>query len=101
MSILRDNQPKTISIPVVVHHKDIQQLAELVDLKTSIVPRLGFAGLELNDKTQGLMPGLRSPSGVVVAVMVPESRDVDTGLRVGDVIYTLNRERVDSIDKTP
>jgi serine protease Do len=99
MSILRDNQPKTISIPVVVHHKDIQQLAELVDLKTSIVPRLGFAGLELNDKTQGLMPGLRSPSGVVVAVMVPESRDVDTGLRVGDVIYTLNRERIDSIDK--
>jgi S1-C subfamily serine protease len=68
MSVLRDNQPKTISIPVVVHHKDIQQLAELVDLKTSIVPRLGFAGLELNDKTRGLMPGLRSPSGVVVAI---------------------------------
>ena len=99
MSILRDNQPKTISIPVVVHHKDIQQLAELVDLKTSIVPRLGFAGLELNDKTKDMMPGLRSESGVVVAVLVPESRDIDTGLRVGDVIYTLNREHIDSLEK--
>ena len=73
---------------MVVHHKDIQQLAELVDLKTSIVPRLGFAGLELNEKTRGMMPGLRSPSGVVVAVLVPDSKDTDTGLRVGDVIYT-------------
>jgi serine protease Do len=99
MSILRDNQPQTISIPVVVHHKDIQQLAELVDLKTSIVPRLGFAGLELNEKTRGLMPGLRSPSGVIVAVLVPDSRDTDTGLRVGDVIYSLNRERTDSFDR--
>ena len=99
MSILRDNQPKTISIPMVVHHKDIQQLAELVDLKTSIVPRLGFAGLELNNKTRGLMPGLRSASGVMVAVLVPEARDIDTGLRVGDVIYTLNQERIDSLDK--
>ena len=99
MNILRDNQPKTISIPVVVHHRDIQQLADLVDLKTSIVPQLGIAGLELNDKTRGLMPELRSPSGVVVAALVPDSRDIDTGLRVGDVIYTLNRERIDSFDK--
>jgi serine protease Do len=99
MSVLRDNQPKTISIPVIVHHKDIQQLAELVDLKTSIVPQLGFAGLELNDKTRGLMPGLRSPSGVVVAILVPDSKDTDTGLHVGDVIYSLNRDRIDSLDK--
>jgi serine protease Do len=99
MSVLRDNQPKTISIPVVVHHKDIQQLAEMIDLKASIVPRLGFAGLELNDKTKGMMPGLRSASGVVVAVLVPDAKDIDTGLRVGDVIYTLNREHIDSFEK--
>jgi serine protease Do len=99
MSVLRGNQPKTISIAVVVHHKDIQQLAELVDLKTSIVPRLGFAGLELNDKTKDMMPGLRSAAGVVVAVLVPDSRDIDTGLRVGDVIYALNRESIDSLEK--
>jgi S1-C subfamily serine protease len=36
---------------------------------------------------------------VVVAVLVPDSKDTDTGLRVGDVIYSLNRERIDSFDK--
>jgi serine protease Do len=97
MRVLRDGQPKTISIPVVVHHRDIQQLADLADLKTNMVPRLGIAGLELDERMRTILPGLRSQNGVVVAVLVPDSKDIDTGLRVGDVIYSLNRDHIDSL----
>jgi serine protease Do len=99
MRILRGKQVQTLSIPVIEHRRPIQQLTELANLTNNAVPNLGIVAIDLDDKLKGMMPDLRSTSGAVVAVRIPDARDIQTGLRVGDVIRSLNQVQIDSFKK--
>jgi serine protease Do len=73
-----------------------ERLAELADVGKSTVARLGIVGVELDDRTRALLPGLREPNGIAVV-----ARTVDAQLEVplvpGDVIHAVNRTPVKTL----
>ena len=61
-------------------------------------PRLGIIGVDVDDATPTLLPGLRIPSGVFVAARTQVSSEDDVPLVAGDVIHAMNSFAVRSVD---
>jgi serine protease Do len=76
----------------------LADLAELASPGTSLVRRLGILGVDVNDKLQGVIPELLLSTGVVVAARTLDATSVDSGLQPGDVIHTMNRTDIDSVE---
>ncbi len=74
------------------------QLTDLANPDKGLVPRLGILGLDVSDKLRGILPPLRIGYGVVVAARTIEGGVSGIALQPGDVIHSLNRTPVDSVD---
>jgi serine protease Do len=70
-----------------------ERLAALADVGRSSVPRLGVVGVELDDRTRPLVPGLREETGVVVVARTLDAQ-LEVPLVPGDVIHAVNRTPV-------
>jgi S1-C subfamily serine protease len=70
----------------------------MVDLARNLIPELGILALQLDDKLNALLPGLRHDYGVVVAARGGSAPYEGPGLQPGDVIYELNGTPVVSLD---
>jgi serine protease Do len=68
-----------------------------VDPDDSHIDRLDVLGMDLDDTVRAVMPGVRSPAGVVVIGRARTFNSVDTGLQPGDVISSLNRTSIASV----
>jgi serine protease Do len=98
LEILRDG--KTMSVPVAMtERKDpLSNLTAEIDPRTNLVPRLGILGVNLNARIAEALPALRVRSGVVVASTVNGAIDArDGGLAPGDIISSLNRNKVSGL----
>lgn len=73
-------------------------LAELASPDTSLVRRLGILAVDVSDKLKGVIPGLLVGTGVVVAARTLDATSVDSGLQTGDVIHSMNRTNIDSVE---
>jgi serine protease Do len=89
MPILTEEQPGA----------ELDALADLVDPVQNIVEPLGIVGLNVTPEVVKLMPDLRRPAGVVVAARKANAHFSGQPLEVGDVIYSVNRQTVASIDQ--
>jgi len=91
---------QTISYQVPVSEKqDVQErLADLVTKEQARIPQLGILALTLDEKLAGVLPPLRNRFGVVVAGKEAYGAYEGDGPLPGDVIYSVNRTLVDSID---
>ena len=89
MPILTEEQPGA----------ELDALADLVDPVQNIVEPLGIVGLNVTPEVVKLMPDLRRPAGVVVAARKANAPFSGPPLEVGDVIYSVNRQTVASIDQ--
>jgi serine protease Do len=99
LDLLRGSQKLTLKVAVVEEQQnESDDLADLVNPEKSLVPQLGILGVEINAKISGLLSELRMNSGVLVAARAAGAT-VETGLRAGDVIHSLNGTAIATLDQ--
>jgi serine protease Do len=95
--VLRGNERKTLFVPAIEHRDHVDELLDAINHESSLIPRLGIIGVDLNaDLLSQLSP--RIPSGVVVLGRAADLFLPDTGLQAGDVIHQLNTTPIRSMD---
>jgi serine protease Do len=98
LEILRGKQKLNLDVPVFEPKQDRARLAELSVPQRDVLPRLGIIGATITPEISELLGELRIPSGVVVTGTIVNRLAVDSGLLVGDVIHSLNRTPIISVD---
>jgi S1-C subfamily serine protease len=95
--VLRGDKKVTLEIPVAEEKNDVDQLADLVNPEKSLISKLGFFGVEIDDKLAQQLDELREPSGVIVAALAADLLGLEADLQPGDVIHALNGKRIETI----
>lgn len=98
LKLLHGDETYTLEIQARESSRPADRLGELAMSDKGLVRRLGIIGVDLDDKIRGILPHLRSGLGVVVGARIQEATSADSGLQAGDVIRTLNRTPIDSVE---
>jgi len=96
--VLRGGERKTLYVAASEHRDQMDKLMDAVDPDKSLVARLGILAVDLNDQLRSLVGNLRISTGVVVIARAVDLIGPDTGLKSGDVIHSVNKKPVDSVD---
>jgi serine protease Do len=96
--ILRNGEKKILEVAVSEHRDQMDKLMDSVDPDKSLVRRLGILAVDLNDQLRSVVGSLRISSGVVVIARAVDLIGPETGLKTGDVIHSLNKMPVDSLE---
>ena len=97
LAVLRGSDRLTIEVPVAQSDDDPQRFADLVNPEENLVPRLGILGIGIDKRLAELLPDLRNSYGVVVAAGSATDLASGTGLKPGDVIYSVNGSPVSTV----
>src|SRR5215467_7953722 len=98
LEILRGKEKKTLYVPAIEHHDQMDRLLDAVNPENSLVPKLGVLAIDLTGELGSkLSSALRTPSGVVIVGRAADLITPDTGLQAGDVIHQLNTTPIDSM----
>jgi serine protease Do len=89
MQVLRDGKQVSASLTPAPAAPSFDNLSDLIDPRTDLIPPLGIFVLDLNRPLAEGM-GTRAQSGVVVAALLGGEPATLTDLAVGDVIVTIN-----------
>src|SRR5579864_4392659 len=95
--VLRGSDHLTIEVPVAQSEDDPTRFADLVNPEDNLIPRLGILGIGIDKKLSALLPDLRNAYGVVVAAGSATDPASGTGLKPGDVIYSVNGSPVSTV----
>ncbi len=98
LGLLRGAEAVTAMVTVMERPHPVDELAGLADPEKNAVPKLGIVGVDIGDATTTLLPGLRIPSGVLVAARTRVSSGNEVPLFTGDVIHAVGSYTVRSID---
>jgi serine protease Do len=98
MEIRRGDEKKTLFIPAVEHHDQLDVLLDAANPEKSLVPKLGVLAIDLTDDVREATGSLRISSGVLVIGRAADLILPDTGLQAGDIIHQLNTTRIDSME---
>ena len=96
--VLRDNEKTTLCIPVLQEKHPMDQLLELSDPQSHLVPQLAILAIGIDDRVRSMAGTLRISSGVIVLGRAADLFGPDIGLTTGDVIHAVNNRPVDSVD---
>jgi serine protease Do len=88
LEVGRGLQRINIRVPVVERKDEEDRFRDLVTPEQNLIPRLGILGLDLTPELARGLPGLRSPHGVIVAIVAGNGGGA--GLLSGDVIHGVN-----------
>jgi serine protease Do len=99
LQVLRGKDQLTMDVPVIESVDDPQRFADMVNPEDNLVSRLGILGIGIDKDLAALLPGLRNSYGVLVAAG-SSATDLTsgTGLQPGDVIYSVNRDPVATVE---
>jgi len=99
LEVLRGQDQLSIDVPVLDSVDDPQRFADMVNPEDNLVPRLGILAIGIDKEVAAMLPGLRNAYGVVVAAG-SSATDLTsgTGLQPGDVIYSVNRAPVATVE---
>mgnify|MGYP005810961457 CR=1 FL=1 len=97
LTILRGAQQIQVSVPLTEKLADPERLASLLTRGQTPLPQLGVLAVDLTSKLTDTMTSLRGETGVLVAGRTSEAPFMEGAFKAGDVIYSINRERVTSI----
>jgi serine protease Do len=97
LAVLRGADHLSIDVQVEVSEDDPQRFADMVNPEDNLVPRLGILGIGIDKKLSALLPDLRNAYGVVVAAGSATDPASGTGLKPGDVIYSVNGSPVSTV----
>jgi len=98
LQIMRGTKQLSIAVPVIEPRHDVSRLAELSDPSKDLIPRLGIIGATITPQIAEILGGARRLSGVLVTATVANRLAVDSGLQEGDIIHSLNRTQVKSME---
>ena len=99
LDVLRGTQPLTLHIPVVARPDRFDRLMSAIDPERNLVRRIGIIGVGLDSTTRNAVAGLRAPTGVLVVALAGYGGSVEKGLMPGDVIHTVNRKLVTTLEE--
>lgn len=97
IEVLRGKKPMTFAVKLIERSDDPQRFADMVTGANNLVPRLGIVGITMDHQLQQMLPDLRVPGGVVVAAKTPAAALLGEGPEPGDVIHSVNGERVEDV----
>jgi serine protease Do len=98
MEILRGKERKTLYIPAIEHHDQMDQILDQINPENSLVSKLGVLAIDLTgDLGAKLSAALRIHTGVLVVGRAADLITPETGLQAGDVIHQVNTTPIDSV----
>jgi serine protease Do len=98
LGVVRGDSTFEQRVRVVRRRDPSSRFAEMADAEEHLVGRLGILGLPLTDEVAQHVSNLRVPSGVVVAASNRPAAPWGDQLRPGDVIYTVDGQRIMGLD---
>jgi len=98
LEILRGEERKTLYVPAIEHHDQMDQLLDAVNPANSLIPRLGVLGIDLTPDLASHLGSLRIASGVVIVGRAADLIIPDTGLQAGDIVHRFNGAPIDSME---
>jgi serine protease Do len=98
LEVLRGGEKKTLLIPVLQEKHAMDQLLDLADPSTSLVPQLAVLGVSIDDRIRQTLGELRIPDGVIVLGRAASLLGPDVGLATGDIIHAINNRPVDTVE---
>jgi len=98
IEILRGKEKKILYVPAVEKHDQMDLLMDTTDPDKSLVPQLGVLAVDLTDQLRAAVGTLRISSGVLVVGRAADLIVSESGLQTGDIIHSLNRKPIDSVD---
>ena len=97
LEVLRGSGRVAMDVPVAHRPHQMDELAALADAEKSLVKPLGFLGVAVDERVAKALPQLRDPFGILVLARSADST-ADVPLSTGDVIRTLNGQRMTTLD---
>ena len=97
LTVLRGKDHLTFDVPVVERTDSMEQISALADPEKALVVPLGIIGIEITGEIGEWIPQLRDPYGIIVAARSNTGSN-DVPLNAGDIIRTLNGERMTTLD---
>ncbi len=91
LTVKRGEQTLSLKMNIIERPDDPQRFADMVDPEKNIIPQLGVLVIPVDEKVQAMLPGLRHTYGLVIAAESSDAPYSGESLRVGDVIYQVNR----------
>ena len=76
----------------------MDQLLDVADPQTSLVPQLAILAIGIDDRIRSMVGDLRIPNGVIVLGRAADLLGPDIGLTTGDIIHAVNNRPVDTVD---
>jgi serine protease Do len=96
---IRDNDRFTTEVQVKEREDDPFRFLDLVKPEANRIPKLGIVGVEITKELAKVLPDTRKPYGVIVAARSGDSDySGQGGLKLGDVIYSVNNAPVSTMD---
>jgi len=96
---LRGTQKISAKIKVEERDDDPYRFIDMVKPEENRVLRLGIVGIPITKELAQVLPETRKPYGIIVAARIGESDYTGQGgLRLGDVIYSVNTTPVSTLD---
>ena len=98
LKILRGKDELDFEVPVTVREDDPARFMDMVNAQENTIADLGILGITVDKKVSELLPELRNPYGVVVAMRSPAAKySGGGGFETGDVIYQVNGTAVTTV----
>ena len=98
MEIQRGKERMSKTVAVLERKSEPSQMEDLANSAT-LVRQLGILAVTVDGKVTAILPDLRRLSGVAVAAVPAEYAGLNPGLVAGDVIYSVNNQRIASLDE--
>jgi serine protease Do len=96
---VRGTQKLAVKVKVEEREDDPFRFVDLVKPDQNRVPKLGIIGVPITEEIANLLPQTRKPYGVIVAARTGEAEYTGQGgLKLGDVIYSVNTTPTSSLD---
>jgi serine protease Do len=99
IAVLRGSQKLSFSVTSVLVHDPLDQLADIADPVKSHINSLGILAVDFDDQVRSLLACVRCSTGVIVAGKEQVSSSMETGLLPGDIIHSLNRTPITSVEQ--
>jgi serine protease Do len=99
IQVLRGSEKISTKVKVAEREDDPFRFVDLVKPEENRVEKLGIVGVPITKDVAALLPGTRKPYGVIVAARTGESEySGQGGLKLGDVIYSVNTTPVSTLE---
>jgi serine protease Do len=99
VAVLRGSQKLETTVTVAERDDDPFRFVDLVKPEENRVPKLGIIGIPITKDISRLLPDTRKAYGIIVAARSGEPEySGQGGLKLGDVIYSVNTTPVSTLD---